>query len=185
MKLEVADFLRLVEAGGNLFFWDCETHDKSMDYGGVLVVSIKPWHRKPISIVRPHGQSDRATVKAAIERLNEADLWVTYYGKGFDVRVLNTRALRWGLPQLQPKPHIDLYYTLKPKLALARRSQAHILEFLQTSQRKMTVSPVVWGDLMQDYEAGMKVLVRRCESDAAGLEALYSATKHLIRDIKA
>jgi hypothetical protein len=31
----------------------------------------------------------------------------------------------------------------------------------------------------------MKTMVKRCESDCSGLEALYKRTSHLIKEIKA
>jgi hypothetical protein len=118
------------------------------------------------------------------EYLEAADCWVTYYGKGHDVPLLNTRLVKWGLAPVEPRPHIDLYFVLKYKLKTARRSQAHLLEFFGTPQQKMTVSPDLWAGLAANFEPNMKILVRRCESDCRGLEALYDRTRALIRDIK-
>jgi len=42
----------------------------------------------------------------------------------------------------------------------------------------------VWAQMPGDVGKHMPVMVKRCESDVAGLEALYKRTRHLVRSIK-
>jgi len=184
MQVDVPTFLRLTEQAHTLLFWDVESQGLAMDYGGVLCVSVKPYGQPPITYYVPAvNQSDKFVVKDAAEHLAQADAWVTYYGKGFDVKVLNARLLRWGLPPLAPKPHLDLFFHVKGKFQFSRKSQAHVLEFLETEQQKMTVSPNVWADMRLDWRKHMRVMIARCESDVAGLEKLYDQAKRFVRDI--
>ena len=164
-------------------FWDCETTGRQGDYDSITVVSCKPYGRKPVTFQIRQLGNDQRVVREAKEYLEKADAWVTYYGKGFDVPFLNTRLLKWSVPPVDPRPHVDMYFSLKPKMLVGRRSQAHLLEFLETPQKKMTVSPNVWAGLAVHFKENMAILVRRCESDTRGLEALYKKTKHLIRDV--
>lgn len=184
MQVDVQDFLRLVETASTLFCWDTETAGRDMDYGGVYTVAIKPYGKAPVLISRRKGQSDKYLVRDAADYLNEADCWVTYYGKGFDVGVMNTRLLRWCLPPLESKLHIDLYFSIQPKIRLGSKSQASLLAFLGTDQQKMSVPPTAWSDVNEDFEKNIAILGARCISDAVGLEAGYDKTKHLIKDIK-
>ena len=191
MNLPASDFLRFVEAQKSIVFWDTEGSSLAGDYGSIHVVSMKPYGKAPVTFQVKHAETDHRVVVAARNWLNQSYAWVTFYGKGHDVPLLNTRLLRWGEKPLESRPHIDLYFTLKPKLKTGRKSQAHLLEFLQETmkslglkpEKKMTIAPNVWSDLQANFAPLIQTLVQRCESDTRGLEMLYRCTKHLIRDI--
>lgn len=196
MQLDAQTFLRLVEAGKTLVTFDIEATGLKGDYNSVLCVSIRPFKSDAhtFAITRP-GQ-DKGVVSEAAEMLREADCWVTYYGKGFDFPMLNTRLLKWGLRPLERKPHVDMYYTLKSNLLTARRSQAHLLDWLRIDHtgestdrdnrdavHKMSVSADEWNRVLADPARAMKTMVKRCESDTLGLQSLYIRTRHLIKEV--
>lgn len=183
-QVETADFLRLTKAAGTLVCWDIETTGREADYASVLVISAKPYGRKPVSFVVEQVGNDRKVIREAREFLEKFDLWVTYYGMGFDVPFLNTRLLRHHQPPLAPKHHIDLYYKLKGKTLVGRRSMAHYAEFLRLRQKKMALAPDVWADAPVQPNVSLPALTRRCESDTQVLEALLEETSPLIREIK-
>jgi RNase_H superfamily len=183
MQIEAQQFLRLVENAKTLVFLDIEATGLRGDYNSVLVTSIRPYGSRAESFIVDQPGRDRAVVKATKERLEEADAWVTYYGKGFDIGMLNTRLLRWKLPPIEKRPHVDLYFTLKSNILTAHRSQGHLLSWLKTPQEKMSVSAEVWNALLANPKKELKTMVARCNSDTDGLQALYNRTKHLIRDI--
>ena len=185
MNVDEQVFLRLVEDASSLAFVDIEATGLRGDYNSVLVVSIKPYNKKAYSFNIKQAGNDQKVVKDAKDSLESYDVWCTYYGKGFDIPMLNTRLLKWGADPIEKRPHIDLYYTLKYNLLTARRSQGHLLSFLETPEEKMSVSPNVWSEIVGDPTGpAMQTMVKRCESDVKGLEALYNKTKHLIREIK-
>lgn len=196
MQLDAQVFLNLAEQAKRLCSFDIEATGLRGDYNSILCVSIRPYRgeAKTFSITRP-GQ-DKHVVHAAAEMLREMDCWISYYGKGFDFPMINTRLLKWGLKPLERKPHIDMYYTLKSNLLTARRSQAHLLDWLRIDQtgestdrdnrdtvHKMSVSADEWNRVLADPARGMRTMVKRCESDTLGLQSLYMRTKHLIKDI--
>lgn len=184
MQLSPQTFLRLCEAARTIAFLDIEAAGLRGDYNSVLVVSVRPFGRRPITFSAERPGLDQKVVRSAKTELEKYDAWVTYYGKGFDVPMLNTRLLRWGLDPIEKRPHIDMYYTLKANLLTARRSQGHLLSWLGTPEQKMTVSAETWNEIMAFPKREMPKMIARCESDVAGLEALYRRCKHLIRDIK-
>ena len=184
MRIDAQTFLRLVENAKTIVFLDIEATGLRGDYNSVLVVSARPFGSaaKTFSVKQPG--NDQKVVREAKEYLESADAWVTYYGKGFDLPMLNTRLLRWGQPPIEKRPHIDLYYTLKYNLLMARRSQGHLLSWLQTPEEKMSVSAEAWNEVLANPKKAMKKMVERCNSDTEGLQALYNRTRHLIHDIK-
>ena len=97
---------------------------------------------------------------------------------------LNTRLLKWGYLPIDKRPHIDMYFSLKANLLTARKSQAHLLEWLETPEQKLTVGASLWNDILHNFAPAMKTMIQRCESDAKGLEQLYRKTRHILREIK-
>ena len=183
MQLEPRDFIRLVKDAGSVVFWDIETNNLKADYGSVLVVSAKPYGEKPVSFVVTQPGHDVKVIREARDYLNEFDLWVTYYGKGFDVPFLNTRLLRHKLDPLAAIPHVDMYFQLKPKTLMGSKSMASYAAFFQVKNQKMHIGPETWAEV--NVDAGhLKTLQARCESDCAVLEDVFLRAEHLIRDIK-
>lgn len=183
MQLDAQVGLDLAERAKAICFLDIETTGLHGDYNSVLVVAIKPWGGKVIlhSVTRPG--DDKEVVEAASDVLERYTIWVSYYGKMFDIPIIQTRRLLHGLPILHKKHHIDLYFHLKSHIKTGRRSQGHLLNWLKLSEQKMSVSAEEWNRVLRDPEEGLKVMRRRCASDARGLEALYKRTRHLIGEV--
>lgn len=183
MQLDPQRFLRLVEGANKLVFVDIEATGLRGDYNSILCASFKPYKGKPYSFTITQPGNDQKVVREIKEELEKYDCWCTYYGKGFDLPMINTRLLKWGIDPVDKRPHIDLYYTLKYNILTGRRSQGHLLSWLEAPEQKMSVSADVWNRIISDTTAEMKTMVKRCESDVSGLYALYEKTSHLIRDI--
>ncbi len=183
MQVDAQDYLRLIEGAGTLAIFDIEASGLRGDYNSILCVSIKPFGQKARSYSIEQAGNDQKVVRQVKKDLESFDCWCTYYGKGFDVPMINTRLLKWGIAPLNKRPHIDMYYSLKSNLLTARRSQGHLLSWLGTPEEKMSVSADVWNRIVGNPKKHMPEMKRRCESDCEGLEALYRRTKHLIREI--
>ena len=173
MHLESQEYLELVEHANKLAFFDIEATGLRGDYNSVLCVSIKPFKGQPetFQIVQPG--NDQRVVRDAKECLEQYSCICGYYSKGFDIPMLNTRLLKWRQTPVKKLLHLDMYYILKYNLLTARKSQAHLLEWLETPQQKMTVGAEMWNEVLRNPEKAMKTMVKRCESDATGLQALY------------
>ena len=163
-------------------FLDIEATGLRGDYNSVLCVSLKPCNQKPLTFVVKQRGNDQRVVREVKAALEQYMVWCGYYSKGFDVPMLNTRLLHWNLPPIEKRHHIDLYFSLKSNILTARRSQGHLLSWLRLPEQKMTVSADVWNEVLHD-PSKMAIMVKRCESDVRGLQALYGRTRHLIRDI--
>lgn len=183
MQLKAQEFLPVVEAAKKLLIFDIEATQLRGDYGSILCASFLPYSGKPITVCVDKAGDDRKVVREIKEIMSEYPVWVSYYGKGFDVPFIQTRLLVNGHKQLEKKHHIDMYYVLKYKLLTARRSQGHLLSLLRTQEQKMSVGANAWNEVMHDTQA-LKLMCARCESDVAGLQNLYDKTKHLIEEIQ-
>lgn len=195
MQLEPQVFLDMVEQTKKLCFFDLESTGLGGDYNSVLVVAVKPFGAAPIVRTCKEPGNDEALVKWAAEELGKYECWVSYYGRGFDVKMLRSRMLDAGMrTDLPYKHHIDMYFSVvASKLNSGRKSQAHVLSWLYPEDKeeakillKMTVSAKVWNQVLRaDTRAeAMKTLTQRCARDTIGLQGLYVKTRHLIRDVK-
>lgn len=184
MQILAQEFLPLAEKAKAIAFVDLEATGLKGDYNSILVVTVKPYQEKPISFVVDKPGDDRNVVREARDLMHQYPLWVTYYGKYFDIPMIQTRLLNWGFKEtLRKHHHIDMYWKLRDRLLTARRSQAHLLRWTKTEEKKMDLSPDEWNNVLRNPKQGLKTMVARCESDTAGLEALYEKTKHLILEI--
>ena len=183
MQIDEQTALDLLEDSGDLCFVDIEANGLRADYSYTLVVSIKPYGKKPYSTVVNQIGNDVGVVMWAKEELEKYVCWCTYYGKGFDLPFLNTRLLKWGKQPIEKRHHIDLYYTLKANTLVSRRSMAQMEGFLNLENQKMGVSPNVWSEVGLDKKH-LRTMKQRCESDVTVLEDLYRKSRHVIRDIK-
>lgn len=185
MQIETQTYLDLVEQTGKLACFDIEATGLAGDYNSVLVVSIKPYGSDKIithCVDRPG--KDSQLVRRAIDNLQEYDCWVSFYGKGFDVPMLQARALKHALPHLVKRRHLDLFFLLSSAVKTSRKSQAHFLRWLGTPEKKMDMDPEEWNKVLADPKEAIATMKERCESDVKGLEALYKRVRHLARDIK-
>ena len=185
MQLDTQDFLRLVEYNKSIGFFDLESTGFKGDYNSIIVGSITAGDITTSYPIR-QVSNDRGIIREIKEHLEGLDCWVTYYGKGFDLPMINTRLLKWGMKPVVKRPHIDLYYTLKYNLNTSRKSLGHMVSWLgiPEQEHKMGVSADTWNQLAVDFKKNIKILTERCESDTRILKDLYNKTKHLIMDIK-
>lgn len=185
MKVNVQDFLDMVEETKKIAIFDTEATGLKSDYNSLLVASVRPFGgpTKTFKVSRPG--DDRTLAKDLRDELEKYQVIVGYYSKGYDIPMLRGRLLRHNMIDIQSILHIDMYFQLRHKVNPARRSQAHISEWLNLEHKKLTLSPQVWNDVLANPKTELSKLVKRCEADVIELEDIYSRCRHLIRDIKA
>lgn len=183
MRVEAQTYLKTAEKASAIAFFDIEASGLASDYNSVLCVSVKPFgkHPKTFAVTKPG--DDKGVVEEAVAHLRTFDVIVGYYSKGFDVPMLEGRLLYHGLPDFNPKQHLDMYFQLRWKIKTSRRSQGHLASWLNLPEdsQKMGVPAGIWNEVLRDPARHMPTMVKRCESDTRGLEALYKRTRHLIR----
>lgn len=184
MQLDTQEFLSLAEHAPNgICMVDIECSGLRGDYNSTLVVSIKPFGKKPYTSTVERPGEDRKLLRWARHELSKYAMWVSFYGKGFDILFLNTRLAHWGMKPIPKKPHLDLYWTARGKLLLARRSMAHISEYLECPTKKYSLSPEVWNLVLRNPKKGLPILIRRCEQDVIELEDVYKRLKVFVDNV--
>jgi len=119
---------------------DIETSNLKANAGPMLSWAIQPHGEKGLlsdiitrkELVSGTSDPDRRIVESLIKTMREFDIIVTFYGTGFDIPFIRTRALGMGLdfPMATELYHWDMYYLVKSKLLTHRKSLDAVTSFL-------------------------------------------------------
>lgn len=104
--------------------------------------------------------NDFDVVVDTIQAINKADVIVTFNGKKFDVKKLNTRAIFWGLPPIAYPKHIDLMQDAKRLFKFPSNSMQNISMYLGEEGKLATGGSRLWERCAEweDYETCDKAL---------------------------
>lgn len=99
--------------------------------------------------------NDLDVVIEMIKAIQKADIIVTFNGKRFDQKVLNTRALFWGLPPIIYPKHIDLMQEAKKIFNFPSNSMQNISKYLGLDGKIATGGTLLWERCAnyEDYDA--------------------------------
>lgn len=168
---------------------DIETTHLKPDFGTILCIGYK-WlgEKKPkiISITdfpnfKKDPTDDSEVVKAFYPILVEADILVTYFGTGFDVKYITSKLLEHRLEFLPNTPHVDLFYVVKGKMLLSRKSLQNTGLFLGCTAQKTPISGRIWKRAMCGHRASIKYIETHCASDVNLTEEVYMRLRPLVR----
>lgn len=174
--------------------WDLETSGLDADYGFMLCASWKAVKVETSIGCVCHGDfrvhtisirddekryarsrtDDRYVAKAISKVLMTADIHVTYNGKRFDWKYVQTRRFIHGWDLLPRIPHVDLLYTAKSVF----RSRSKSLKHISTLDRTATVhkSPVdgpTWMEAVAGSARALRYVEKHCRADVLVLEHEY------------
>ena len=118
-------------------YLDIETDNLKADFGTMLSWAIKEKDGPTTYgvITREElfdGTTDRNLVNTLVQELSKYKIIVTYYGTGFDMPFTRAKALHYNLPfpGYGEQYHFDLYYLVKSKLCISRKSLAVATAYL-------------------------------------------------------
>ena len=126
---------------------------------------------------------DSALVQIIYDTLYDADEIVTHNGKSFDLKVLNTRLMKFGMPPLPPLiKHVDTRIVLKNKLSLYSNSLDKAAKFFGLDKK------IHWADkwdtwtrfaFKEESKKDRKQMDKYCKMDVEVLQQLYKKTRPL------
>lgn len=112
----------------------------------------------------------------------EADLLVTYYGTGFDIKFMRSRALYWGqnFPTVGEKYHLDMYYRAKALGKLHRNSLMAHTQFFGI-EGKDHVLGEQWGRARVGEPDALAYVINHNIEDVVILEELMTIYRPYFR----
>lgn len=120
-------------------------------------------------------------VRDVLEEMAEADILLTYFGTRFDIPFMNTKALEYRFPFPPPVPHIDLFYTVKSRLNLSRKSLQNVGYVMGLSHEKTPVEGKLWKAASAGNREALALIEAHNEADVRILSEAYEQLRPLIR----
>jgi uncharacterized protein YprB with RNaseH-like and TPR domain len=161
-----------------ILIYDIETTDLDSDWGTLLCVGYK-WlgDKNPtiLSILDYPGENfldDSKLVQAFHDVVLEADMVITYFGKGFDQPWMTGKYLEHNIPWPPNTPHVDLFYTAKSNTRLSRKSLDNLVTYLKLG-KKYWVSHQDWKLAKIGDKHGISEVIKHCYVDVNLTEKLY------------
>ena len=164
-------------------FLDLEASNLKANIGNLISWAIKPLGVKKVAFdawTRKEAinwdKMDRRIMKSLIKELQNYDLVVTYYGTGFDIKFMRTRAMILrleGFPEMGTLKHFDVYYAVRGKMSLYSNRLAVATQALGI-EGKTPLPPSIWGPARLGYADAIKDIKIHNVEDVKILEELYN-----------
>ena len=117
-----------------------------------------------------------------LEEMKKYDLFVTYYGSVFDFGYIRAKMLYHNIKFFQPKKkyQLDLYYAIRGKIALSRKSLANVTRFLGIEGKTSLSSG--WAEICHGYytKENIESLYVHNTEDVKILEELHKEFEPLV-----
>lgn len=97
----------------------------------------EPVQGSRLSVEDVANEDDLTVVIDIVQAINKADVIVSFNGKKFDLKVLKTRMIKWGLPPLKPVKHLDVMQIAKAQMRFPSNSMDNIAKYLGYSELKV------------------------------------------------
>ena len=165
-----------------ILIWDIETTNLVANIGNVLCIGYKWLGDKQTTIMsirdypvqlKADCTDDRRLVKDFSKVMEQADSQVTWYGKKFDYRFINTRLLYHDLPPLPPVKHFDGWEVARYKLKLHSNRLQVVQDFLDLPVSKTPLSFRELARSRSGHIPSLKSIEEHCYADVEVLEQAY------------
>ena len=114
--------------------------------------------------------------------LEQADVWVSWYGTGCDIPFIQTKLLEHGFSPLPNTKHVDLWRIVKRKLLLGANSMNYVSRWLKFSERKTPLVFKDWYKALAGNKRAFRSIIVHCEADVRVLEEAYKKLLPLVGD---
>lgn len=161
-------------------FLDIESTNLKADFGIIICYQIKDINSKTIygrAITKKELTDclDKKMVEDCIEDMKKFDRLVTYYGKGFDVPFIRTRAVAMGVPfpPFGEILHDDMYFIMKHRFRLSSNRLENACRILTGATEKTRLDGDHWIKALQGDKEALDYILDHCKKDVLELEKLY------------
>ena len=173
---------------GKVGYLDIESTQLKADFGIMLSWAIKTRGKDEMFSESISGEDlttwlpdkkrykfDYEIVKHLVEKMKEYEWIVTYYGTGFDLKFIRTRALYWGLdfPIYGVVKHKDVYYMVRGRLLLHSNRLESVCEFFGI-KGKTPLKGSTWVNALAGDEKALAYINLHNRKDVEILEKVHN-----------
>ena len=166
--------------GYKIGYFDIEVDNLNADWGNMLTWCIKEkgtdkFYTSVITKEELFDETyDYRVVKELIDALSNFKIIMGYYSTNFDMPFSRAKALHYGLsfPSYGELYHWDLYYTVKSKLKISRKSLDNACDFLGI-KGKTPISKDIWRRARFGDEKSLEKVLEHNVADCIITEELH------------
>ncbi len=171
--------------GMKIGFLDIETTDLAANHGFMLswFMKVEDEKRPRHGIITPKECTDpklrdKRIVTELLEAIQDVHIVATFYGTGFDIPYMRSRALFWDLPfpEYGSIYHFDLFYRARSNLRLHRRNLGAVSRFLRLQGKtgeKDNVDIELWMEAGYGDKTALGFIVEHNKKDVEILQNLF------------
>jgi uncharacterized protein YprB with RNaseH-like and TPR domain len=168
------------EPGMRMGYLDIESDGLKADFSTMLSWAIKPkgQHKVVTDVITKKdifdGDIDKRLIESILDEMSKYKIIVTYYGTGFDIPYIRAKALHYGLrfPSFSELYHFDLYYTVKSKLCISRKSLDNACDYLGI-EGKTPLDKDTWRAAKYGNKKALEEVLVHNVADVVILEELH------------
>lgn len=172
-----------------ILFFDIESTGLNATFGTILCIGYKFLSDPEVHVPTILDGRKRASMlddKRLVERFakvyNHCDYSVGHYSSRFDLPMIRTKLLKWGLPPLPPKPHIDTWWVARRELKLHSNRLAVLQDFLGCTAAKTPLKPDDWIQAAHGSKDALEYIVEHCRQDVLVLEEVFVKLRPLAKE---
>lgn len=169
-------------------YLDIECTNLDADFGQILSYAIKPQGQVRVisALIEARTLDDeKKLLEKFIEDIAPFNVWITYYGTGFDIPFLRARFMYHGLsfPGYGAARHIDLYYVARGRMKLTSRRLARVSEFLGI-EGKTPLKGDMWVRAALGDRQALGYVLDHNIADVEVLEQVHARLEKYMRPIR-
>jgi len=165
--------------GYRIGYLDIETDGLKADFSTMLSWAIKEkGGETAVGVITKeelfNGVYDRNLVQACVDEMRKYSIIITYFGSRFDIPYIRTKCLHYGIefPGYGEIYHFDLFYLVKSKLNLSKKSLDNACDYLGI-QGKTPIDKESWRRAKYGDSEALEEVVRHNIPDVVILEQLH------------
>jgi len=165
--------------GYKIGYFDIETDNLFADFGTVLswCIKLKDGDITSSVITKEEifsGDLDIRLIEEFVYEANKYNILIGYNSTNFDLPYMRAKALHYGLdfPSYGDIYHWDLYYTVKSKLRLSRKSLDNACDYLNI-KGKTPIQREVWRKAKYGDKKALSIVLEHNKGDVVILEKLH------------
>jgi len=168
--------------------FDIEATGLKADFAFLLCVAFGDVGKKKVELLSlsQYGDKNPLTyeedlVNDVAKKMQDIDVLLSYYGKGYDIPFLNSKMLEYKLAPLPNTPHIDIYWTAKSNFSLSRKSMQNVAYFSQVAHEKSGVEGRLWKAAMAGNQKALRQIEIHNIADIEVLRDVYIELRPYVR----